>query len=267
MTKIILTLTTFLVSLITFAQVSENRAIANFSKLDVSNAIEVFYTVSDTRSIKIETDEKEKLECIKTEIEDGTLKLYVDAKKYKKEGNNRKRSKGKGVRWVNGVEFTLLRITVFGPNLNAIKVSTSSNLKFQNTNKSSNLEIKTNASGSITGMFECDNAQIAISSSGLINASINTSTISIDASSSGLVVLKGKAKKGTIKSSSSASCKLNDFEVQEATIEATSSSSVKVSVSSVLMAKATSSGSIHYYGNPSVTKEEGSSGSVIQKTH
>lgn len=266
MTKIILTVTTFLVSLIAFAQVSENRTVANFSKLDVSNAIEVFYTVSDTRSIKIETDEKEKLECIKTEIEDGVLKLYVDAKKYKKE-NGRKRSKGKGVRWVNGLEFTLLRITVFGPNLNSIKVSTSSNIKFQNTNKSSNLEIKTNASGSITGMFECDNAQIAISSSGLIKASIKTRTISIDASSSGLLVLKGLAKKGIIKSNSSASCELKDFEIQEATIEATSSSSVKVSVTSSLVAKTTSSGSIHYYGNPSVTKEENSSGSIIQKAN
>ena len=48
MFKIITTTIAFLLGLIAFGQVSENRTVAEFSKLKASHDIEVFYTVSTT---------------------------------------------------------------------------------------------------------------------------------------------------------------------------------------------------------------------------
>lgn len=53
MIKIIVSITTFLISLISLGQVSENREVSDFSKLQASNNIDVFYIVSDKISIKL----------------------------------------------------------------------------------------------------------------------------------------------------------------------------------------------------------------------
>lgn len=266
MTKIILAITFFLVSIITLAQVSENRGVSNFSKLQVSNAIEVLYTVSNTKSVKVETDDKENLKYIKTEVENGTLKLYVDTKDYKKEGKTKKKSKGNNVNWINGVEFTVLKITVSGPNLEAIKASSSADIKIENTNISTDLNIAVSSSGSISGNFNCSNLFIDTSSSGEFSSNLNATKVEIESSSSSEVKLSGKATEISVKASSSSSCDLKDFTVETAIIKASSSAGVFIKVTKSIDAKASSSASIVYFGNPlEVKKEESSSGSVSEK--
>lgn len=266
MIKIILTVTSFLISVITLAQVSENRNVSNFSKLQASTGIEVFYTVSDNISVKVETDDQENLKYIKTEVENGTLKLYVETKDYKSKEKNKKRSRGKNVSWVNGIEFTMLKITVSGPDLEAIKASSSATIKVENDNTSTNLDIVVSSSGSISGNFNCTNLSIDASSSGDFSGKVNTTSVAIESSSSSDVNLSGKATKIEAKASSSSTCNLKDFIAESASIKASSSADVTISVSKYLEAKASSSASIRYYGNPSqVIKEESSSGSVSKK--
>ena len=84
MTKLILTITSFIVGLVATAQVSENRNVSDFSKLKASQGIEVLYTVSNSNSIKVETDDNERLQMIKTEVEGETLKIFVDTDNAKK---------------------------------------------------------------------------------------------------------------------------------------------------------------------------------------
>lgn len=270
MIKIIITITAFLISLISLAQVSENREVSDFSKLQVSNSIDVLYTVSDKISVKVETDDLEKLKYIKTEVSNGILKLYVDTKGAKEinkdKSTSNKRSKLKNVSWINGVKFELLKITISGPNLESIKTSSSADVKIENTNTSTNLDIVVSSSGSISGNFNCTNATIASSSSGDVIGNINANSVEIEAGSSSDVKLSGKTMKLDIKASSSANVNLKEFRVENAVIKASSSADVYIAVSNSLEAKASSSASIVYYGNPSqVSKEESSSGSVSKK--
>jgi hypothetical protein len=266
MTKIILAITFFLVSIIALAQVSENREVSDFSSLKASTGIEVLYTVSNTKSVKVETDDKENLKYIKTEVENGTLKLYVDTKDYKKEGKTKKKSKGNNVNWINGVEFSILKIIVSGPNLESIKASSSADIKIENTNTSTELNIAVSSSGSISGNFNCSNLFIDASSSGAFLSNLNATKVEIESSSSSDVKLSGKATEISVKASSSSSCDLKDFTVETAIIKASSSSDVSLKVTKSIDAKASSSASIVYYGNPSqVAKEESSSGSVRNK--
>jgi hypothetical protein len=266
MLKIIVTLTTFLLSSILMAQVSENREVAAFSKLQASQGIAVFYTISNTISVKVETDNLEKVKHIKTEVENNVLKLYVDSKGYKTKNTKTKISRKNKTLRINGIDFDFLKITVSGPNLESIKASSSADIKIENWNKTSDLDLAVSSSGSISGSFECSNAIVNASSSGDLAATINATMLEIESSSSADVVLSGKVKKITIKASSSSDCKLKDFEAEEAIIKASSSANVVVTVTKAINATASSSAAITFYGHPSqIEKAESSSGSISNK--
>ena len=264
MNKFIIFTTLFITGLLT-AQVSENRTVGNFSKLKASAGIEVFYIISDKISITVETDDAEKMQFIKTEVVGETLEVFVERtntnlEKSKKKKNKRYRN------WINGIEFNILKVTVSGPNLTDIKASSSAKIQLQNVNTSANLDIKVSSSGKITGTFETKNAVIEASSSGGFGANISAEMIDMKASSSAGVELRGKAKKLFVKASSSSDCRLKNLEVEQVTIEASSSAAVAITVTNSLEAKASSSASVSFYGNPAnVSKEVSSSGSVSKR--
>lgn len=257
MAKLILTATAILVNLLAFGQVSENRTVGDFSKLKTSHGVEVIYTVSDSRSIKVETDDNEKIKFVKTEVEGSTLKIYVD------KGDGKYKGSKKGKRRIDGINFNVLKVTVSGPSLQAIKSSSSSSVKLQNTNFAKQIDLDVSSSGSISGKFNCENMVIEASSSGDLDADIQAKTIAVESSSSADVNLSGKTKKLTVKSSSSSSFKGDKLAADDVTANASSSADINLHVLKTLDARASSSADINYHGNPSqVTKDQSSSGSV-----
>ncbi len=72
MLKSIITSTAILISLTAFSQVSEIRTVSDFSKLKASASVKVFYTVSNSKSIKVEADDNEKM---KFEARDSRLEV------------------------------------------------------------------------------------------------------------------------------------------------------------------------------------------------
>jgi hypothetical protein len=261
MNKIIVATTFFLISLISFSQVTENRTVADFSKLKVSNSIQVFYTISDTKSVTVETDDQEKMKYIKAEVASETLKLYLETDDY-----NQKNKKNKKRNWNNGLKFKVLKITVSGPNLTEIKASSSANVKIQNVNKSKNILLTVSSSATIKGNFESEIVTDDTSSSGTFSGDIVAKNVAIETSSSSDVTVEGKAENLTAKASSSGDCNLKELKVENATVMASSSASISVYVSNAITAKASSSGSVSFYGNPTnVSKEMSSSGSVTKR--
>jgi hypothetical protein len=259
MTKIIISVTLFLMSLISLAQVSENRTVGRFTKLQVAQSIQVFYTISDKISVNVETDDAEKMAVIKTEVVGETLKLFIDTEKYAPLGKKRKNK-------YNDISFKVLKINISGPNLNEIKASSSAKVKVQNLNKTTNISLTVSSSGKIQGNFESDNLTIEGSSSGKVAGEFQGKNIMITSSSSSNISLEGKAVHLKVNTSSSGECNLEQLQVLNAEISASSSSFVSVHVTKALDAEATSSANIKYAGNPAqVTKESNSSGSISQQ--
>jgi hypothetical protein len=251
-----------LISYLAKAQVSENRVVEDFSKIKVATGINVFYTISDTKSIEVATDDNEKLQLIKTEFENDLLSIYVDTKDYKQKKNRKVIQKNS----INGVEFKNITITISGPNLEAIKASSSATIKFTNTNKTESLSLEASSSGDIIGTFEANTTNIQVSSSGDIKGNLQTKDLAIKASSSGDLELTGKAENTTIDASSSADCLLRNLSTEQATVKASSSADVVITVMKSIEANASSSANIIFYGNPSeVIKEESTSGTIKAK--
>ena len=259
MNKFIIFTTLLLTGFLT-AQIKENRDVADFSKLKASSSVQVFYTISTTKSVQVETDDAEKMQYIKTEVVGETLNIYLDTNKNSNTKKSRKR------KWNNNINFKVLKITVSGPNLNAIKASSSGFVKVENLNTSDNLDIAVSSSGSIKGGFECKNLKIDASSSGAFLGAIVAKSAMIESSSSSMVTLEGKATELNVKASSSSVCNLKEFKVENAVVSASSSATVTVYSTTSVDAKASSSAGVSFYGNPTnVSKEMSSSGSVMKR--
>lgn len=251
MLKAIITTTAILGVLVSYSQVSETRTVSDFSKLKASTSVKVFYTISNSKSVKVEADDNEKLKFIKTEVENGTLKVFID--------NESKKSK-------KGMRYKTLKVYVSGPSLNSITASSSAAIKIENQNLADHVAIAVSSSGGVSGKFECSQMSIDASSSGDINAQIDAKSVEVESNSSADVTLSGKTDRLKVDTSSSSTCHANKLIAEEVTADADSSSDVDVYASKSLNAKASSSASIDYYGNPSqVVTDKNSSGSVNKK--
>ncbi len=248
------------------AQVSENRTVGNFSKIKVSQGIELFYTPSATQSIKVETDDNEKLTYIKTEVEGNTLRVYIDHSNPKRNESGKKKRNNRFVNNNYGINFKVLKVWVSAPNVDGFKASSSGSIKVEKPVSANEFSIDASSSGSISGNFSGKVIHVDISSSADVNLQVDAEKINVQASSSADADISGKAKDLYVKASSSADVDADDLQVQNAKIEASSSGDVDVFVTENLDAKASSSASIDYKGNPKqVNTEKSSSGSVTKK--
>jgi hypothetical protein len=259
MLKAIITTTALICSLAAFSQVSETRTVNDFSKLKASTSVKVFYTIAAAKSVKVETDDNEKLKFIKTEVENGTLKIFVD-------NNGNYTGSKKGGKNINGVRFKTLKVYVSGPSLSSFKASSSAHIKIENLNSADQVDIDVSSSASISGKFDCSNITIDASSSGDFKAQIDAKSVEVETSSSSGVILSGKTVRLKVDSSSSSSCKADKLIAEEVTATANSSADIDIYASKSLNAKASSSADIDYYGNPSqVAADKNSSGSISKK--
>jgi len=263
MTRVILFTASLLFSVLTHAQVSENRTVGAFSKIKVSSGIELIYTQSSSQEIKVETDDTERMHYIKTEVEGSTLRVYLDTKNAPKAEKKKRRKNYHGY---NGVNFDVLKVYVSNALVDDFKVSSSASLIIQNGLKAENVIIDCSSSANFLGTVKCKIASIESSSSADVDANITADTINVSVNSSADVELSGTAERITIKTSSSADCKAKNLIAKNAVVEASSSSDVDVHASEKLVASASSSASVNYFGNPSnVDKKESSSGSVSKR--
>jgi len=256
MIRIISLLTFLFFSILSMAQVSETRTIAEFSKLKVATGVEVTFTQGPLGKATVQADDNEKLQDIVTKIVGNTLEIYVDSKNF---GRNDKKDKKK-------FSHKVLKVAVSSPSVNEFKASSSGVIILENGVTAKTALLDVSSSASISGNVKADELTLDLSSSGTIESIISTNKLDAKLSSSSFAKLEGKADNASIKTSSSAELNGKKVTSKTAKIESSSSSSVSLIVTESLEAKASSSASISYYGNPAkVEAEKSSSGSVSRK--
>lgn len=247
---------TLLFSILASAQVSENRTVSNFSKIKVSTGIDLVFTQDTKISVKVEADDAEKLQDIVTKVSGNTLEVYVDSKNF-----NKKDKKNK-----NRYSHKILKVWVSAPSVDSFQASSSSAVLLKNGIDVKNADIQVSSSADFNGNIKADAISIKVSSSGDLKSRISAKNLSIDISSSGEATLSGTTENSTISASSSADFQGKDLTIKNVIVEASSSADVFLTVTESLKAKASSSGSVSYYGNPkSVESEKNSSGSITKK--
>lgn len=227
-----------------FAQVSENRKISDFSKIEVESGIELTYMESDENSIRVEGDSTDGLESIITETDGKTLRIY-HAKR------NKKQSEG------------ISKVFVAAKNVNSFKASSKSKLYFDRPVAEDDIEIEILSGSYFRGtVLPNSKVTVKVSSGSLFSGKFETDSFKGNFKSGATVSLTGTAKKASISTSTGAFCNAKNFYVDKMTATAGTQSSALLNAKEKI-AKATDASSITFYGNPGNLKTDSDSFVIV----
>ena len=249
MKKLIITTTAFLIAAIATAQVSENRTVSDFSKIEASHGVHVYFTQSNYQSLKVETDDTEKMKYIKTDNNGKNLRICIDTKGENitsgKNDNETKRKKWKI--YHNNLSLEVVKVYVSAPTVTDFKVSSGASIVLENNINNNVINLDASSGGSISG-------------------EINTQKLNIDLSSSGDATILGTTHDVVIDASSAALCNTKELIAKNAKVDASSAATVYVNTTGSLNADASSMAKVYYYGNPThVIADDNSIGEIIKK--
>lgn len=119
--------------------------VSEFNALDVSDNVEVIYTVSDSTSVLVKGKENSVKNLILNCDKNGTLHIYN-----KSEDNKQKSSPRHWVYWVfNENDNKGVTVYISGPNINNINISGAGNFTCKNALHPENLSVFVNGAGDI----------------------------------------------------------------------------------------------------------------------
>ena len=237
MKKLLLSLAAF-ISLAAFAQDTKvindaNATVrsltAGFTAISVSTGIELYITQGSQESLAVSASDQKHLYRLKTEIVNGTLKIYYD---------------NKGITWKSGNKK--LKAYVSFKTLERLNASAGSEV-------------------TVNGSINAENLDLDISSGSEFNGMINAKLLSADVSSGAGVKITGKADKLKIDVSSGAEFKGYDFAVDVCEAIASSGASLHVTINKELNAKASSGADIRYKGTALTREIKSSGGGAVKK--
>ena len=237
MKKLLLFLVTF-ISLSAFAQETKvindaNATVrtlnAGFTAISVSSGIDLYITQGSQESLAVSASDQKHLDRLKTEVVNGTLKIYYDNKGITWKSDNRK-----------------LKAYVSFKTLEKLNVSAGSEV-------------------TVNGSIHAENLDLNVSSGSEFNGMIHAKTLLADVSSGAGVKITGKADKLKIDVSSGAEFKGYDFAVDFCEAIASSGASVHVTINKELNAKASSGADIRYKGTALTRDIKISGGGAVKK--
>ena len=164
-------------------------------------------------------------ELIETKVEGGILKVFIN----------------ENIRWAKEK-----KVMVTVEKLSAVQTSSGSNVWSTNQIMSENLELKASSGANLT-------------------VDVNTKYLKADCSSGANIKLSGLAKEADLEASSGANLKGPDLKAENCKMGVSSGANVSSTVSGRLEAHASSGGNVVYYGEPTETDVNTSSGGNIHK--
>ncbi len=191
---------------------TEPRSIRQeFKALSVSQGIDVYLTTNQSNSVRVEADDNI-LDLIKTEVQNGTLKIYLSKQVW--------HSKAR-------------KVYVSAPIIEEILVSSGASVKLENT-------------------LIVDKLMLKASSGSEIEVHVGVSDLYCEASSGADITLIGTAKNLDVEASSGSSVKADDLKTYDANAKATSGATVNVNATNTIQIKKGSGGSVNYKGSPKI---------------
>lgn len=164
-------------------------------------------------------------EVIETKVEGGILKVYVN----------------ENIRWAKEK-----KVMVTVEKLTGLETSSGSNAWSQNQIMSENLEMKATSGANIT-------------------MDVNTKYLKAECSSGANIKISGLAKEAELETSSGANLKGEELKAENCKMKASSGGNVSSIVNGRLEAHASSGGNVVYFGEPTETDVNTSSGGNIHK--
>jgi hypothetical protein len=206
---------------------AEPRKVGSFTGVDVSGGIDLYLSAGD-EAVAVSASKPEYRDRIKTEVENGVLKIWYDSKW----GINIKGNKN-------------LKAYVSYKTLKSLEASGGSDINSDGMIAASELTIRISGGSDFKGAVEVRKLTVRQSGGSDVRISGKTSTLTVDASG-------GSDFKGY------------DLSADVCDLEASGASDIEVTANRELSAKASGASDIHYKGNPSVKEAKASSASSVK---
>jgi Putative auto-transporter adhesin, head GIN domain len=208
---------------------AEKRNVSGFNAIRVSNAIDLYLTQGDEDGVAVSATETKYRDRIKTEVKDGTLKIWYD---------------NEGFSWTHGNKK--MRAYVSFKNISKLHASGASDVFVNGTLKAADLELELSGASDFKGALDIANLKAHISGASDITATGKVGSLRIDAS--GASDFKGY-----------------DLTAQTCEAEATGASDIKITVDKELTASASGASDIIIKGNAVIKKMSNSGASSVKK--
>jgi hypothetical protein len=205
----------------------ESRTVKSFHAIRVSDGIDLYLSYGD-EATAVSASEIKYRDRIKTEVENGVLKIWYDRDN------------------INQILFTNnrnLRAYVSYKDLNAITASAGSEVR-------------------VDGIIKGNSLIMKISSGSDFKGNVDVNDLSVDQSSGSDIQIGGRANTVSIEASSGSDFNGYNLVTEVCNARCSSGSDITITVNKELKAKASSGSDIHYKGNASqvdITKSSGGS--------
>jgi len=192
--------------------VTETRTTGDYDGIKIAGSFDVDLVSGKEGKITLKGEEN-LLAVIKVEVEDNSLKVYVE--------------KGTQIRTSNGK----IQVTVPFDKISELSLSGSGDIQSKDVIKNDNLAVKLSGSGNFNLPVDTNNLELHVSGSGNIN-------------------LKGTADKLTTKLSGSGDIDASNLKSKVVEANVSGSGNSKVTCAESITARVAGSGNIKYIGNP-----------------
>jgi hypothetical protein len=207
----------------------ERTLSGSFTAISVSSGIDLYLTQGNEEKVAVSAFDQKHLDRLKTEVVNGTLKIYYDNKGVTWKSNNRK-----------------LKAYVSFKTLAKLYASAGSEV-------------------SVNGNISTESLDLKVSSGAGFNGAVNTKELLADVSSGAGVKISGKADKLKVEVSSGADFKGYDFVTDYCDASASSGAGIQVTINKELSAKASSGADIRYKGTALIRDIKISGGGAVKK--
>lgn len=209
---------------------AEVRNVASFSKIKISGALAVYISQGKEQAVAVSSEGGKYNSKIKTEVINGTLKIYVD--------------NGSWNNWNWGNKDIKAYITV--TEITGLDVGGASAVK-------------------LTDPIKTDNMSLDISGASTLRGEINGNSLSFDLSGASVAEVEGSTTSLYVESSGASGFRGYDLTSDKCKAHASGASVISVTVNKELEAEATGASSIGYKGNAVITSLNVSGGSSVKK--
>ena len=244
------------------------RNVGNFNKIRVSSAISLYLSQGNTQAVAVSSEDADVTARIKTEVNNSTLKIYVENGAWN------------GWNWTNKhlkayVTFTQLEmldasgacsVELTDPiSVGNFKLVLSGASNMKGDIKGS--DIKFDLNGASTGRLNISGTSLILSESGASNfkGDINAAKTNFDINGASTIDIDGSTTDLTVSASGASNFKGSDLQAVSCKIEATGASSASINVSKTIDATASGASSIHYSGGATLSNVDVSGSSTVKK--
>jgi hypothetical protein len=207
------------------------RSVKGFRAIQVSGGIDL-YLSSGEEAVAVSAKEVEHRDRIKTEVENGVLKIYYD--------------------WKDGMNF------LKGTNRQLKAYVSFKTLESLSASGGSDVDVE--------GIIYASKFTLSISGGSDFRGKINAQELTIDQSGGADIDISGKAVRLTVEASGGSDFNGYGLESETATIGASGGSDVEVTVTKQLTANASGGSDVSYKGNASAVTSNKSGGSSVKKS-